>query len=91
MFNTIDNPKMVVASVVKIARANPRRGGCGGGNPPPIIHGGGGGGGGKFGGANPPLRCAPGGGGGANAPRGSIGPWPVGGSEFMLLCLKVKI
>src|SRR4051794_26036363 len=71
-----DAPKIVVASVMKIARAKLRsRYGGGGGH-----MGGGGicpGIGPCIGGTQPPR--APGGGTGANAPRGSIGGWPGGG------------
>src|SRR5690348_11639354 len=89
MFSASEMPKIVVASVIKIPRANdpPGRGGGGGANigggygigggiiPGGGIMPGGAGGGVNIGEEPPPV----GGGGGANAPRGSIGPCPGGG------------
>src|SRR4051794_24933065 len=82
MFAASERPKIVVAMVIKIARAKLRSRGGGGMNMP----GGGiiGGIGCMPGGGIGPGRYPGGGGGGLNAPRGSIGPWPGGGCGIIV-------
>src|SRR5215208_1593968 len=100
MFATSEMPKMVVANVVKIARAKlrsrfgggPKFIGIIGGNMPgmPCIGGIGPGGigiGGSCCIVGPPLPL--GGGGGENAPRGSTGPCPGGGGCGTIILLRL--
>jgi hypothetical protein len=74
MFAANDNPKIDVASVMKIPRANDPPRCCGGG----AKYCGGGIIGGGIG------APSPGGGGGMNAPRGSTGPCPAGGGGMVI-------